>query len=195
MIWLSGAIVDELPAMITPRMRQRPGPDQLWAADNGRYASPGDYTDAGYLDWLARMPVDRCLFATAPDSWGNAAQTLADSIPLLPRIRALGYRAALVAQPHMAVDDVPWELVDVLFIGGPNSWQHSDQLRELAAAARARGVWVHMGRVNSLRRLRYAAAIGCSSADGTVLAFDPGRPMGRWAQLVGNQPTVWEAVR
>jgi hypothetical protein len=33
--------------------------------------------------------------------------------------------------------------------------------------ARARGVWVYMGRVNSLRRLAYAAAIGCDWIDGT----------------------------
>jgi hypothetical protein len=37
--------------------------------------------------------------------------------------------------------------------------------------ARRRGVWTHMGRVNSERRLRYAALIGCQSADGTYLAF------------------------
>jgi hypothetical protein len=30
-----------------------------------------------------------------------------------------------------------------------------------------------MGRVNSLRRLRYAADIGCDSVDGTYLAFGP----------------------
>ena len=30
-----------------------------------------------------------------------------------------------------------------------------------------RGLWIHMGRVNSLRRLAYAASIGCHSIDGT----------------------------
>jgi hypothetical protein len=29
------------------------------------------------------------------------------------------------------------------------------------------GKWVHMGRVNTDRRIRYAAAIGCDSIDGT----------------------------
>ena len=37
----------------------------------------------------------------------------------------------------------------------------------IVAEARARNVWVHMGRVNSLRRLAYAASIGCDSVDGT----------------------------
>jgi hypothetical protein len=30
-----------------------------------------------------------------------------------------------------------------------------------------------MGRVNSLKRLRYASAIGCDTADGTYVAFAP----------------------
>jgi hypothetical protein len=30
-----------------------------------------------------------------------------------------------------------------------------------------------MGRVNSLKRLRYAQSIGCTSADGTIIAFGP----------------------
>ena len=34
-------------------------------------------------------------------------------------------------------------------------------------------------RVNSLKRLRYAASIGCHSADGTCLAFGPDRNLPR----------------
>jgi hypothetical protein len=36
-------------------------------------------------------------------------------------------------------------------------------------------MFVHMGRVNSLKRLRYAEFIGVDSADGTVLTFGPDR--------------------
>jgi hypothetical protein len=35
------------------------------------------------------------------------------------------------------------------------------------------------GHINSLRRLRYAASIGCHSADGTCLAFGPDRQLPR----------------
>lgn len=31
--------------------------------------------------------------------------------------------------------------------------------------------WTHMGRVNSLRRIRYAKSIGCDSVDGSALAM------------------------
>jgi hypothetical protein len=45
--------------------------------------------------------------------------------------------------------------------------------RSLAAEAKRRGRWVHMGRVSSQRRLVYAARIGCDSADGTHAKFKP----------------------
>jgi hypothetical protein len=60
-----------------------------------------------------------------------------------------------------------------LFIGGSTEWKLGAEARALAALAKNRGLWVHMGRVNSLRRLRYAADIGCDSVDGTYLAFGP----------------------
>lgn len=40
-----------------------------------------------------------------------------------------------------------------------------------AAQARARGMWTHLARVNTPRRITYAAAHLYDSADGTGLAF------------------------
>jgi hypothetical protein len=177
-------------------MRQQPPAGQVWAADTGRYASPQDYDAGAYLAWLSRLApeLERCLFATAPDTFGDAGATLADSLPMLPRIRALGYRAALVAQPELSIDAAPWSEFDALFVGGPNSWQHSDALRALAAEARRLGKWLHVGRVNTLGRLRFAQSIGADSADGTFLAFGPDQNtprLRRWLAGVARQPMIW----
>jgi hypothetical protein len=168
--------------MVTPRMRQRPPADQPWAADNGRFNSPHEYDDDRYLAWLSKMQphADRCLFATAPDVVGDAQATLEMSLPMLPRIRARGYRAALVAQDGLTPATTPWNELDALFIGGTTTWKLSDAVRALVSEAKRQGKWVHMGRVNSLRRLRIAHAMGCDSADGTVLQFDPQRPVETW---------------
>jgi hypothetical protein len=48
---------------------------------------------------------------------------------------------------------------------------------DLAVHARSLGLHVHMDRVNSLRRLRYAATIGAHSADSTHLAYGPRRSL------------------
>jgi hypothetical protein len=162
-----------------------------WCADNGVFGKgyPGD---GAYLAWLERNATDAgtCLFAVAPDVVGDAAATLARSAPFLPRIRALGYPAALAAQDGLESLDVPWDDFDVLFVGGSTSWKLGTAAARLVREAKERGKWVHMGRVNSRRRLRYASVIGCDSADGTYLAFGPDvnlpRLLGWTADVAGS---------
>lgn len=173
-----------------------PGTD--WCADNAVFAGkyPGD--DA-YLAWLqARLPfVDRCLFAVAPDVVGDAAATLALSAPMLPRIRALGYKAALVAQNGLEDLEVPWETFDCLFIGGDTTWKLGPRARTLVAEAKRRGKWVHMGRVNSRGRIQYAVVIGCDSVDGTYLAFGPDENLPKvlaWLREIDTQPSLFVTV-
>jgi hypothetical protein len=104
---------------------------------------------------------------------GDAAATLARSVPFLPKIRELGYPAALVAQDGLEDLEVPWDEFDVLFIGGSTDWKLGPAVRELVAEAKRRGKHVHMGRVNSAKRFRYAESIGCDTVDGTYLTFGP----------------------
>ena len=145
-----------------------------WCADNGRYGKgwPGH---AKWWAWLVCHATDAvtCAFATAPDVVGDAEATLAESLPWLPRIRALGYPAALVSQDGLEHLTVPWDEFDVLFIGGTTGWKLGPAARTLVLEAKRRGKRVHMGRVNSARRWRYAEHIGCDSVDGTYLTFGP----------------------
>lgn len=162
--------------IVTPATGNRLEPGRRWCADNAAFTGgyPGD--DA-YLAWLTdRLPmVAECAFAVAPDVPFGAAATLKLSAPMLPRIRALGYPVALCAQDGLEDLTVPWDDFDVLFIAGSTDWKLSPAAALIAREAKVRGKWVHMGRVNSWRRLQYAAAIGCDSCDGTYLAFGPDR--------------------
>lgn len=143
-----------------------------WCADNGCF-SKGYPGDDEWLTWLASMETAGCVFATAPDVVGDAQATLDRSLPFLPKIRALGYPAALVAQDGLEHHNVPWDTLDALFIGGTTNWKLGPHARALVAEAKARGKWVHMGRVNSRARYEYARRIGCDSVDGTYLTFGP----------------------
>jgi hypothetical protein len=191
MLYLSGVVRSDMPAMVTPRMGQKPPIGQPWAADNGRFSAPQNYTDAGYLAWLGKMPAESCLFATAPDVVGDAAATLSLSAPMFAPIRAAGYRVAFVAQDGLESLPVPWDDFDALFIGGTTAWKLSPEAAAIAGEARSRGKWVHMGRVNSLKRMRYAESIGCDSADGTVLKHDVSRPVETWGPRVKAEPSLW----
>jgi hypothetical protein len=163
-------------------MRQTPNIGQVWAADTGRYGSPHEYTDESYLAWLEKMDQFKAdnLFATAPDVVGKAKETLEMSKPMYSKIRALGYKVALVGQDDMERYDIPWDEFDAFFIGGTTWWKLSPEARDLASIALEKGKYLHMGRVNSIKRFVYAHSIGCHSVDGTVLKFDPYRRVEKW---------------
>lgn len=152
-----------------------------WCADNGCFGKgyPGDDRWFAWLQSYTPEQVARCRFAVAPDVVGDAWRSHFRSAPWLDKIRELGYPAAYVAQNGLENLPVPWNDFDVLFIGGDTEWKLGPHARRLVAEAKARGKWVHMGRVNSERRLQYAAAIGCDSADGTFIAFGPDQNLPR----------------
>lgn len=171
----------------------------LWAADNGCYGLGWPGFDA-WFQWLRDLAWDasRCWFATAPDVVGDARATLERSGPWLPRIRSLGYPAALVAQDGLEDLEVPWEALDVLFLGGSTDWKLSEAATELAREAIQRGKRVHMGRVNSHRRYRHATEVGCHSVDGTFLTYGPETNLPQvlaWTAGVTPQSTGYRRVR
>jgi hypothetical protein len=145
----------------------------VWCADNGAFSDKFDEDKWWRFLQANAHRADTCAFAVAPDVVGDAEATLARSAQWLPRIRALGYPAAFVAQDGLEALEIPWSEFDCLFIGGTTEWKLGRHARRIAAEAKSCGKWLHMGRVNSERRFRYARAIGCDSVDGTYLTFGP----------------------
>jgi hypothetical protein len=161
---------------------------RVWAADNGCYAAGERFNLADYLDWLTFHAGEarRCLFATAPDVVGDASATWARSADVLPQIRALGYPAALVAQDGSEDTALDWSAFDCLFIGGSTRWKLSSAARDVAQEAKRQGKWLHLGRVNSRRRVLMARAFDCDSADGTLVAFGPDWHLPRLRSWMGE---------
>lgn len=146
-----------------------------WAVENACFAKGDEFSLPGYVARLEslRSCASTCLFAPAPDVVGDARATWERSKDVLPIIRAMGLKAALVAQDGIEEMAVEWGEFDVLFLGGSTRWKLSHHARELTAEAKRRGKKVHMGRVNSELRLWTAAMWGCDSIDGTFLVFGP----------------------
>lgn len=185
MIYLSGAknplLLDDLAAgtiglLNTPNTSYALDGVAVWAMDNGCYTDsyPGD--DA-YLALLRRLDEhrDRCLFVAVPDVVRDADATLTQYAPMARRIRDAGWPVALVGQDGMEEREVPWHLTDWLFVGGSTEWKLGPGAESLIRQAQAHGKRVHIGRVNSAKRFRRFRALGCDTADGTALAFDPSR--------------------
>lgn len=206
-----------LGAITTPRQGNRIDgiPLCLWAADNG--CGPGvNGIGAGfpgyenYLHWLAIMrdqegadPCDPdqsgCLFAVAPDVVADAAATLRrqSMMRMLEWIRHLGLPSAFVVQDGQERLPLPWDDCDVVFIGGSTGWKLGGHARLIVRQALDRGKHVHMGRVNSLKRLDYARAIGCDSVDGTYLKYGPDTNLPKllgWLRATNNQLEMWNLI-
>lgn len=182
--------------MVTPKSTSLIPRGMIWAADNGCYAQGDRFRLDHYLTWLSKPvgELSRCLFATAPDVVGDAEATWARAAAVLPLLRDLGYRSALVAQDGFDPDVIDWAAFDALFIGGSTAWKRSEAGGYAAIrVGKQLGKTVHVGRVNGGPFFRSCAAAGADSADGTMLAFGPDKHwplVVRWLDGVASQPTM-----
>lgn len=79
---------------------------------------------------------------------------------------------AFVAQNGLEdAGDVPWDLIEAVFIGGDDGFKLGDfVMLDLIPEAHRRGKHVHMGRVNGRKRLRHAVMGDVDSVDGSSMS-------------------------
>lgn len=161
-----------------------------WCADNACFSSNTSFDGELYIDWLRehRHAAESCLFATAPDVVGDAEATWQRSKNWLGLIRTLGYPAAYVAQDGIDEKNIRWDMFDCLFIGGSTEWKLSRHAAKVVALAQLYDKWVHVGRVNSLKRFAQFADMGVDSADGTFVVYGPLVNYAKVEQWVKYQP-------
>lgn len=109
------------------------------------------------------------LFVTVPDAVADSRTTAQLWSVWAHAVRRRGLPLAFVAQngcdrPGMSP---PWREFDAVFIGGDTAWKLGPEARRIIRISKEHGKHIHMGRVNTLRRLRYAEQIGVDSVDGT----------------------------
>tara|TARA_R110002020_G_scaffold469119_1_gene693874 strand:- start:899 stop:1525 length:627 start_codon:yes stop_codon:yes gene_type:complete len=184
MIYLSGRIVDDntIGVMLSYNANHltydrfvdySKGKKYDWAMDNGCFSQPNKYSDAGFINHLTNINDHSALFAVAPDVLGDNVGTKIRSIPMLRKIRELGYKAAYVIQDGEKVNTVCWDELDCIFVGGTTQYKLSQDAENIVKEAKNKDKWVHMGRVNTWTRFKNAKYMGCDSADGNCIAFAP----------------------
>jgi hypothetical protein len=166
-----------------------------WAADNGCFAQGERFRFEAFYRWLAagEEHYEHCLFAVVPDVVYDADATTALFERYGPQMRELPYPLAYVLQNGITVASVPWQRLDVVFIGGDTAWKLGPVAAEIAAEAHHRGKWVHMGRVNSFARLDRARRMLCDSADGTFVKYGGAQNVERlrgWLERLQRNPLL-----
>lgn len=166
--------------MVTPDAGNRVVEGARWALDNGCFAST--WTPERWSATLDRhQGQPGCLFAVVPDVVGDAAATDVMWRRWWSAPMRRGFRCAYVAQDGFRYIPAGAKAV---FLGGTTDWKLGPEARAVAALAKRLGLWLHMGRVNSLDRLSYAAWLGCDSVDGTYLAFGPDKNLPRLLRYI-----------
>lgn len=160
----------QLGQMHTPDVGNRLIDGARWAADNGCF-NARTFTVLRWGRWLLSLPRTAD-WAVVPDVVGNHAKTLRRWHRYAPWVRRVGFTPAFVCQDGCDAHDIPAD-AGAVFIGGTDAYKISNAAHRCVEEAQRRGIPTHMGRVNSLRRLRIAAQWGVDSVDGTYLAFGP----------------------
>lgn len=157
-----------LGVLLTPSDWARlPTKGTVWACDNAAFTN---FDPKAYRDMLKKIRGrDDCLWVTVPDVVANHAATLHRWHLWAPEVRHAGQTPAFVCQDGCKVGDVPWDdrYGMAVFIGGSTRYKLSADAVQIVQLANDRGVWTHMGRVNTVRRIKYAHTIGCRSFDGS----------------------------
>lgn len=169
-----------LGVLLTPqngnRMCSLPLP---WACDNAAFSKPDDdkFWRMSMNAWTM-MQHHPPMWVAAPDVVGNhlATRRLFDVWWKYWHVE-IGYvpfPVAFVLQNGCVSKQVPWDRISAVFVGGDDQFKLR-MVSELIVDAKSRGKLVHVGRVNSQRRLKYCIDIGADTVDGTSFSMFPDR--------------------
>lgn len=164
-------------------------------ADNGCFS--GSWTFATWHRWLLDLPRS-VRFAVCPDVFDPGGRPTHDEtvelwVEYAPMMERHGFVPAFVCQVGATVHNLPAS--PVVFLGGTTEWKLGPDAWAIARASCDAGVWCHMGRVNSRKRLDTARVMGCDSVDGTYLTFGPDVNLPRllgWLDAAEREPMLFE---
>ena len=181
-----------LGALVTPASPEPPPVGIPWAIDNGAFKGFDEDKFTRLLKKYVAHPF-RPLFVAMPDVVADHETTLRlwsrwhrDLVPYFNR--------AFVLQDGITDwHQVPWDYCEAIFIGGTTEFKLSKTTKFLCDMARYMGKWVHMGRVNSFKRLQMAYEMGCHSVDGS--GFSRNRhDLKKYLDFAGRQLFMKELV-
>lgn len=141
-----------------------------YALDNGAFGAwqRGEAFDVPAFEKHASAFGDDAEFIVAPDIVAAGLTSLAFTLDWLPRLAGVGRRRMIAVQDGMTVADVRPHLSSTvgIFVGGSTEWKLST-MRAWGQLARECGAYLHVGRVNTIRRIRLCQDAGADSFDGT----------------------------
>lgn len=134
--------------------------------DNGAF---GIFDPMAFRRLLKKVKGQPILWIACPDKVTEARETTRLFEEWKNEVAEAG-PVAFVGQDGQEDLETPWIEFDCLFVGGSTKWKLSVHAGDLMQEAKKRGKLVHVGRVNSLRRIDFALDAGADSIDGSCFS-------------------------
>lgn len=159
--------------IVAPVHRGRDFSGWHYALDNGAwtaYTQHEPWDEQAFVELVEQYGVDAD-FVVAPDVVCGGLDSLARSLSWLPWLQERSHLVLLAVQNGMEPKDLcPYVGPNVgLFVGGDATWKESS-LPLWGQLARDRNCYLHVGRVNTRRRIRLCALAGADSIDGSSVS-------------------------
>jgi hypothetical protein len=167
----------------TPLTRYARAPGIPYGLDNGCFA--GELDRATWDRMLEEAEIDAPVFACLPDVVGDARRTV-ELFKYFTR-HTNGIPRALVLQNGIEDVDIPWDDTAAVFIGGDDAFKISPVAIRIAKVAKMLGKWVHVGRVNTAKRVRNWRGLA-DSIDGTGMSRYDHMLEDALAEIQGRHP-------
>lgn len=161
--YMAGRFPGKLGHLFSPGSQCGPFPFMPYHFDNGAFAKGDAWEEDSWfkmLDW-GKLSGQAPRWALVPDVVGDRIRTLRKWDIYSPKLAKYGWPLAFAVQDGMTAEDVPIG-TDVIFVGGSTEWKW--RTVEMWCKQFPR---VHVGRVNTYRRLWECHDAGAESCDGT----------------------------
>jgi hypothetical protein len=147
-----------------------------YAIDNGAWTAHTQkrpFNTSAFMRVVARLGADAD-FIVVPDIVAGGLASLRLSMDWLPQLDGVGRRRLLAVQDGMTAADIAPMLCDQVgvFVGGTTPWKERT-MAYWGDVARSRNAYMHVGRVNSARRILLCHDAGADSFDGTSVPQFP----------------------
>jgi hypothetical protein len=172
--------------LITPDNRDTHGFENF-GIDNGAWSAFQRKTEWTPDRWIPLIEKygQSAMWAVAPDIVLGGPESLQRSLAWLPWMLDRCRRVLIAVQNGMTYEDLAPYVSDRvgIFVGGDDSWKESS-LPMWGRLKTDSGCWLHVGRVNTARRIKLAAMSGADSIDGTSAIKWPEtiKDITRWEQ-------------
>lgn len=150
-------------------------PHCRYACDNGVYAAYqkkrywDEDMEVDYFRMLDKLPKEKPpLFVILPDVVADWNATLALAQIYLPLLRDRGLPSAIALQDGCDFQEAMRLNTEAIFVGGSTEWKLAN-IENAVRYFKPVGRWVHIGRVNTAKRLSLCLRAGVDSCDGTGL--------------------------